>query len=111
MHKAYDMLEWDFLLAVLRKFGFAEHWIRVINACISGCKFSVMFNGKIGGYFEASRGLRQGDPLSPSLFILAEDVLSRALNARMVVLDAYSTTIARCPSHLLFADDIILFVH
>lgn len=72
--------------------------------------FSVIFNGKMDGYFEASRGLRQGDPLSPSLSILAEDVLSRALNCRLVLEDEYATTIARCPSHLLFADDIILFV-
>lgn len=63
----------------------------------------------MGGSFATSRGLRQGDPLSPSLFILAEDVLSRALNYRLDRKDEYATSVARCPSHLLFADDIILY--
>lgn len=40
MHKAYDRLEWDFLVAVLHKFGFSDHWIRVIMACISNCSFT-----------------------------------------------------------------------
>lgn len=70
----------------------------------------MIFNGKMGGSFLATRGLRQGDPLSPSLFILAEEVLSRVLNTFLAREDEFTTTIARCPSHLLFADDIILFI-
>lgn len=61
------------------------------------------------GFFQSSRGLRQGDPLSPALFILAQDVLSRSLNSDIGVEDGFLTTKARCPSHLMFADDIILF--
>lgn len=82
----------------------------MIKACIGCCKFLVFFNGKTDGYFDASRGLRQENLLSPSLFILAEDVLSRALNTRLARVDEYSTIIAPCPSHLLFIDDIILFI-
>lgn len=63
MHKAYDRLEWDFLFAVLRRYGFSDQWLEVIGLCIRGCKFSVIFNGKMDGLFEATRGLRQGDPL------------------------------------------------
>lgn len=111
MLKAYDRLEWDFLLAVLRKFGFAERWVRLIQACISACSYSVVFQGIVRGYFTASRGLRQGDPLSPSLFILAQDVLSRALINSIKKEDCYVTTRALCPSHLMFADDIMLFAN
>lgn len=110
MHKVYDRLECDFLGAVLHKMGFSEHWNRVTTTCIGGCKFSVMFNGKLGNNFVATRGLWQGDPLSPSLFILVEEVLSRGLYTHLDRVDAFTTTLAQCPSHLLFADDFILFV-
>lgn len=109
MHKAYDCLEWYFLVAVLHKFGFSGDWIKLILACISSCNFLVIFQGIIKGFFPSTRGLRQGDRLSASLFILAEDALSRAFNARIGSEDTYSTTLAQCPSHLLFADDIIVF--
>lgn len=82
MHKAYDHLQWDFYYVVLHKFDFADHWVRVIKAFIGNCSFSVIFNGKMGGSFVATRGLHQSDPLPLSLFILAEEVLSRALNTR-----------------------------
>lgn len=80
----------------------------MISACIWVCNLSVIFNGKFGGYFFATRGLRQGDSLSPSLFILAEEVLSQVLNSHLFRVDEFITTIARCPSHLLLADDINL---
>lgn len=111
MRKAYDRLEWDFLFAVLRHFGFADHWIEIIKACVTSVCFSVIFNGQVKRFFHASRGLRQGDPLSPSLFILAEDVLSRLFTARLSRMDEFSTTLARFPTHLLFADDILLFLN
>jgi hypothetical protein len=111
MLKAYDRLEWDFLLAVLRKFGFAERWVVLIQACISSCSYSVVFQGIVKGYFIPSRGLRQGDPLSPSLFILAQDVLSRALIHGIKKEELFVTTRAACPSHLMFADDIVIFAN
>lgn len=81
--------------------GFCSAWIELIEACITNCYFSVIFQGVVNGYFPSTRGLRQGDSLSPSQFILAQDVLSRALNLFIDKTDAFSTTLAPSPSHLL----------
>lgn len=114
MAKAYDRLEWSFLFAVLLKFGFSDMWIEFIKKMFTNCWFSIMLNGTIGGYFKSSRGLRQGDPLAPSLFILAEEVLSRGLYALMQnnVIHRFKSP-RGCPlvSHLLFADDTIIFTN
>lgn len=51
MHKAYDHLEGDFLLKVLHRFVFAKHWVTIICACTSSCRFSIIFQGKAKGFF------------------------------------------------------------
>ena len=65
--KAYDHLEWDFIDHVLEKKGFGERWRKWMKGCLSYSNFSIMINGKPRGKFNASRGIRQGDPLSPFL--------------------------------------------
>ena len=79
---------------------------------ISSCHFFVLINGKPCGFFQSSRGLRQGDPLSPALFIIAVEVLSRSLNELMgnPKFDPFSVA-QGCPTltHLAYADDIIIF--
>ncbi len=70
IEKAYDHVNWNFLIYMLRRCGLSEKWRRWIYACISMIRFSVLVNGSPRGFFSSSRGLRQGDPLSPLLFLL-----------------------------------------
>nr|XP_027093687.1 uncharacterized protein LOC113714086 [Coffea arabica] len=80
MMKVYDRVSWPFLLQVLRRFGFSETWIDMIWRLVSNVWFSVLVNGAPQGFFKSSRGLWQGDPILPALFVLSAEVLSRALN-------------------------------
>ncbi|KAL0292598.1 UNVERIFIED_CONTAM: hypothetical protein Sradi_6983200 [Sesamum radiatum] len=65
IQKAYDSVEWDFLLEGLRVFNFPPQFIVWINQCVSTATFSVALNGAVYGFFPGARGLRQGDPISP----------------------------------------------
>lgn len=112
MSKAYDRVEWRFLKGVMVKMGFSLGWCSLIMDCISTVSFSVNINGSPKGYFLPQRGLRQGDPLSPYLFLLCVESLSsmllNALNSNYIS----GCKVARnCPSisHLFFADDSLLF--
>ncbi|XP_024155933.1 uncharacterized protein LOC112163903 [Rosa chinensis] len=113
MNKAYDRVEWDFLEATLLKFGFSRHWVNLVMACVSTVTFSIVLNGNSGSSFRPSRGLRQGDPLSPYLFLIISEVLSLRLTKAIHVGDLVGVKLTRsCPiiSHLFFVDDALLFM-
>jgi hypothetical protein len=80
MENAFDKMEWPFLLAILKQLGFHDKWINWIRICISTTSFFVLLNGSSFGHFKPSRGLRQGDPLSPFLFIIGTEAISRLLH-------------------------------
>ncbi|PKU82406.1 Putative ribonuclease H protein [Dendrobium catenatum] len=69
--KAYDNINWNFIYKMLQFFGFDGKFISLICTCIESPFFSIILNGKCHGLFKSSHGLRQGDPLSPAIFILA----------------------------------------
>lgn len=114
MAKAYDRMEWDFILAVLRKFGFCSRFTSLIGMLLHNCWFSVSFNGVAAGFFKSSRGIRQGDPIAPYLFVIASEVLSRGLSASFQAgrLKGYAGPRGVLQiSHLLYADDTVVFLN
>ncbi|XP_042944790.1 uncharacterized protein LOC122278671 [Carya illinoinensis] len=112
--KAYDSLDRDFLLHVMTSFGFSTRFCELIRQCISIPWFSVVMNGSAKGFFPSGRGLRQGDLLSPYLFILVQEILSRLLkhNFEMGKIAPYSHPRGTLlVSHLFYADDIVVFAN
>ena len=110
--KAYDSLEWDFILAVLKAMGFDQKIVNLIYQCISTVQYTLLLNGTKSSTILPSRGLRQGDPLSPYLFILCADVLARLVNReveRGAIKGVKVSPGAAAISQLFYADDVILF--
>ena len=112
LEKAFDKVEWPFLLSIFKHFGFSDKWIQMISQCISTPSFFILINGSPAGFFTSNRGIRQGDPISPFLFILVTDVLSRLFLQKEADSSLQGIKIARnCPpiSHLMFVDDLVVF--
>ncbi|KAL6214210.1 hypothetical protein ACLB2K_013648 [Fragaria x ananassa] len=113
VRKAFDTLDWGFLLRVLEAFGFSNLFQDLIKAILGSAHLSILINGATEGFFTCSRGVRQGDPLSPILFCLAEEVLSRGISKLVEEghIDLLSAPLGITPpSHVLFADDIMVFM-
>ncbi|KAA3482175.1 reverse transcriptase [Gossypium australe] len=79
MSKAYDRVEWDFLVGMMKALGFHVDWIVLVMRCISSVVYSVCLNGEDSEIFSPSRSLRQGDPLSPFLFLICAEGFSTLL--------------------------------
>ncbi|KAL0534746.1 hypothetical protein IC582_029046 [Cucumis melo] len=112
IEKAFDNLNWDFIDFVLEKKNFPNLWRKWIKGCISNVTYSVIVNGRPQGRIKANRGLRQGDPLSPFLFVIAMDYLSRLLShlESSGAIKGVSLNSNCNISHILFAYDILLFI-
>lgn len=80
MNKAYDRVKRDFLGVVMGKMGFSVKWISWILKCIPFVAYNLIVQGKLSDTVHHSKGMRQGDPLSPCLFLSVIDVMSRVIN-------------------------------
>jgi hypothetical protein len=112
MAKAYDRVEWEFLQATMTSMGFPSNLITIIMKCVTTVSFSILLNGVPTKSFYPKRGLRQGDPLSPYLFIICADVLSNLLIKAQMENRIKGVKVAHgAPelTHLLFADDSLIF--
>jgi hypothetical protein len=112
MRKAYDRVEWSFLENIMYKLGFAEQWILLVMICIQSVTYFVLLNGEPHGLITPSRGLRQGDPLSPYLFLLCAEGLSSLLRKADLDNTLHGVSVCRGGpkvSHLLFTNDSLIF--
>uniref|UniRef100_A0A803PC68 Reverse transcriptase domain-containing protein n=1 Tax=Cannabis sativa TaxID=3483 RepID=A0A803PC68_CANSA len=112
MEKAYDRMEWSFLLNVLNHIGFTSPFTEWVQDCISVKQIRLLLNGAVVGKFKPERGIRQGDLLSPTLFIIAAETLSRLLQLNEEKGRIKGFQMGRQEvkvNHLMFADDVIIF--
>jgi len=112
MKKAYDRVDWEYLRAIMIRLGFHSLWVNMVMRLVSTVSFSVLLNGERLDSFNPTRGIRQGDPISPYLFLLAAEGLSCLINSRIQSSALNGIKVAPSApvvSHLLFADDSLLF--
>ncbi|XP_019236233.1 PREDICTED: uncharacterized protein LOC109216524 [Nicotiana attenuata] len=105
------MVSWEFVEEALKGYGFPQKFTQLIMACVSSTKFTVKVNGGGYGYFPGRRGLRQRDPLSPLLFVLIMEYLSRVLKCMSNLADFKFHPMCKNLklTHLIFVDDLMIF--
>ena len=112
MSKAYDRVEWSFLEVTMMKMGFDARWVALILSCINSASYPILVNGVPKGDIRPSRGIRQGDPLFPYLFLICSEALNCQLQqaARSEAIRGFSLC-KNGPkiSHLFFVDDTLLY--
>ncbi|KAK6138841.1 hypothetical protein DH2020_027414 [Rehmannia glutinosa] len=112
MAKAYDRVKWNFLCLVLTKMGFSRTFVSWIFAYINSASFSFMVKGEACGWVLPNRGIRQGDPLSPYLFLIISEAFSNLISQAKVAGRLTGIRISRAApvvTHLFSADDALLF--
>jgi len=111
LKKAFNSVQWSVLEDLLRAMCFPNTFTKWIMACVSNVRYFLHLNGRIHGSFTGRRGLRQGDPLSPLLFVLAMEYFSRIMQkSNTLPVFKYHPNCKKLKlTHLIFADDLILF--
>ena len=112
MSKAYDRVEWAFLEKIMIKMGFKASWVSLIMECVTMVSYSILVNGKPKGMIHPTRGIRQGDPLSPFLILFCVEGLNAILEQAVGAGEIHGFSICRRGpklTHLFFADDCWLF--
>ncbi|BFG25548.1 hypothetical protein CerSpe_118220 [Prunus speciosa] len=113
MNKAYDRVEWEFLEEVMRRMGFVERWINFVMGCVKSVVFAIIINSQSGRRFKPSRNIRQGDPISPYLFLFVSDVfsqmISKAVDSNVLQGIKFGHRVPSI-SHILFVDDTLVFL-
>ncbi|CAL1367951.1 unnamed protein product [Linum trigynum] len=112
LEKAYDRLRWDFLRDTLIEVGLPSSWIRCIMFCVEQNRMRILWDGELTQPITPTRGVRQGDPLSPYLFVLCMERLSHRIDEAVRAKLWKPLSIARggpALTHLFFADDLVLF--
>lgn len=113
MSKAYDRVEWDFAEAMLRKLGFNVELVHILMKCVRLVKYRIEVNGELTKVFTQQRGLRQGDPLSPYLFLICAEAFSSLLHhaeGTNMIQGIQICNGAQSISHLLFAYDSLILM-
>jgi hypothetical protein len=111
MIKAYDRVEWSFLQAMMLKLGFSQGWVELVMRCVTSVSYKIRVNGQMTEAFQPERGLRQGDPLSPYLFLLCAEGFSALLEKAELEGELKGIKIchgAPSVSHLLLPDDSLI---
>ena len=111
LEKAYDHINWDFLMYMLRRCGFRGKWCSWIAHCISSMQFLALVNGSSTRFFSISRGSRQEDPLSPLVFVLVMKALGMMISIAVSggLLSGFCMRIEVDISHLVFTDGTLIF--
>lgn len=111
IRKAFDSINWNFVEIMLHKYGFPASLIQLIMVCISSATFSINLNGQLSDNFAVGRGIRQGCPLSPCIFILCSEAFSSLMKqavAENKISGFKAATGGPTVSHLMFADDLLV---
>ncbi|XP_072952512.1 uncharacterized protein [Typha angustifolia] len=111
MEKAYDRVSWSAVVEVLRRMGFPTRWCNWVQACIASPRFALLINGSPTTWITPRSGLRQGDPISPYLFIIVTQVLLGLINEKAAqgLLRGFRVREVQL-SHLLYADDLLFML-
>lgn len=111
LRKTFDSVSWDFVIAILKAIQLRDKFMNCIIQCIITTSFSINVNGQFGGYFKNTKGLRQGDALSPYLFFLVMEVFTNLLQSRFISrnIGFHSNTAELNISHIMFANNVMIF--